>query len=131
MAGAAGPPISERSSTSAGGYGRIGAEIFDIFNGVSGFGAGLASNVSDYAILDLDASVDQNFKGLTLKPSLEVDLKIFQIAYGYGIWVDHASTSRIRVGNAVGLGFRITDGAYLQAYYNQIALYYLGVTFKI
>jgi hypothetical protein len=110
---------------------RIGAEVRDVTNGPGGYGAGIATNLSPDATFDTDASVDKNFNGLHVKPTLAVDVHVFQLAFGYGIQVDHNSTSFINEGFALGLGFKLTDAAYFEGYYNQIAKYYFGVSFRI
>jgi hypothetical protein len=110
---------------------RIGVEVRDAFNGVSGLGAGVATNISPDATFDVDASTDKDFKGLRVKPTLAVDVHVFQVAFGYGIRVDQNNSSFINDGFAAALAFKLTDAAYLQFYYNQIAKYYLGVTFRL
>jgi hypothetical protein len=108
---------------------RIGAEVFDAFDG--GYGAGIATNLSPDVTFATDASVDKNFNGLTAKPGIGVDLHSFQLTYGYGWHIDKKSTSHIFEGHAAGLGIRLTDSAHLQGYYNQMAKYFIGLVFKI
>jgi hypothetical protein len=110
---------------------RIGAEVQNVFNGPGGYGAGFATDLSPDATFATDASVDQNFHGLHVKPALQVDVKVFQLVFGYGIEVDHNSTSFINTGFAAGLGFKLTQTAYFQGYYNQLDKYYFGVTFRL
>jgi hypothetical protein len=110
---------------------RIGAEIFNAFDGVSGFGAGLATNLSSDVTFAVDASTNQDVKGLVVKPAIGVDLKVVQFTYGYGIHVDKNATSFIPEGHALGLGFKLSQSAYLTGYYNQLNKYWLGVTFDL
>jgi hypothetical protein len=110
---------------------RVGATIFNAFDGIDGYAAGLATNLSTDATFAVDASTNKDLKGLVIKPAIEVDLKVVQFTYGYGIHVDKNASSFIPEGHALGLGFKLTDAAYLQAYYNQLAKYYLGVTFRL
>jgi hypothetical protein len=110
---------------------RIGAEVRDAFNGPSGFGLGFATDLTQDVTFDVDGSTDKDFKGLHVKPTLAIDVHVFQIAFGYGIQVDKNSSSFINTGFALALAFKLSDAAYLQFYYNQIEKYYLGVTFRL
>ncbi len=110
---------------------RFGALVYGVIGGPDGYGAGIASSISSDATIALDAAVNNDGEGLTLKPSLGVDFKTIQIVFGYGLEADDNGGSPIPEGFSLGLGFQITQSVHLVGYHNQLDEYYLGVIFKL
>ncbi|HUP56658.1 MAG TPA: hypothetical protein VM598_04340 [Bdellovibrionota bacterium] len=110
---------------------RFGALLYGVTGGIDGFGAGIASSVSSEATFALDAATDGDGNGLTLKPTLGVDLNTVQLVFGYGLELEESGGSPIPEGVALGLGLRLSQSAHLVGYYNQLDRYYFGVIFKL
>ncbi len=109
---------------------KVGLAAFNVNGGVDSFGAGLSYDANTNARIVIDGSVNNDFKGLRLKPALGITVQKFQITYGYGIDVSKDATSFIRTGSALGLGYEFAQSFQLQGYYNQIAKYYVAGMFR-
>lgn len=109
---------------------KFGATAFNVNGGVNSYGAGVSYDANPSARLVIDASVNDDFEGLRLKPALGVTVQKFQITYGYGIEIDDTASSFIRGGSALGLGYEFGRNFHLQGYYNQIAKYYIAGMFR-
>jgi hypothetical protein len=129
-----------------GGGGRVGLDVGALFNskgdltfgvtafGVEGgpdaYGAGIAYAMRSGARLALDAGVNNDLEGLRIKPGLLVSVDKIQLAFGYGLKVTDGGGSHIGDGLSLGLGFELGQNFHFQAYYNQLAKYFLGLTFR-
>ena len=109
---------------------KVGLAAFNVNGGPDSYGAGFSYDANPNARIVLDASVNNNFDGLRLKPALGITVQKFQITYGYGIKVDNTVGSFIRDGSALGLGYEFGHAFQLQGYYNQIAKYYVAGMFR-
>ena len=109
---------------------RLGFEVYDISQSISGYGFGGAAQINPFSTFSLDASMATGGRGLTVKPSIGVIAGSFQMMYGYGVHVDKDVNSYIRPGNTFGLGFEANSTFQIQAFYNQLSLYQFGATIK-
>lgn len=109
---------------------RVGGTLFQVVGGVGAVGAGIAADANPWATFVLDGAYDPQSKGSTLKPGLGIHMDDFQLSYGYGINIQ-GSDGWIRQGSSVGLGIQLSQTVHLQGYYNQLALYYLGLSVRI
>ncbi len=89
-------------------------------------GAGVASEVISNVTLAIDGSLATASNGIAIKPGLGLKVTALVLAVGYGI---HSSggNSMIRSGASIGLGYKPSSKIEIQAYYEQLARYYLGV----
>lgn len=111
---------------------RFGVTAFDVLNGVDALGAGIAASASDWATFSLDGSMDaKSGNGKTIKPAMGIHLMDFQFTLGYGLGLDNLDTNWIRRGTAFGMGIQLGMEAHLQFYYNQLALYFVGLTIRL
>jgi hypothetical protein len=94
-------------------------------------GAGMAIDFSDWSTFAVDSTMDIHANGLVVKPGFGIHLMDFQLAIGYGICLDTTGYNWIRQGGSIALGIRIAYNFHLQMYYNQLALYYLGLAVRI
>ena len=108
---------------------RVGVEL--ITSGTPTLiGAGIATDASKDVTLALDAGADWNGNGLGLKPGVVVRASSLQLAAGYGFSLDNGATSFITKDISVGLGLDAGKSFHVQAYYNQLAKFYLGAALK-
>jgi hypothetical protein len=110
---------------------RLGFAAFQVFSGVNALGAGIAAQASDWATFALDGSMSPQGTGKIIKPGMGIYLSSFQLTIGYGYNLDNTGNDWIRQGWAYGLGIRLSQNVHLQAYYNQLALYYAGLIIRI
>jgi hypothetical protein len=108
-----------------------GFTAYDVTNGISAFGGGIAADVGSGASLGVDASTTPKFKGTTFKPGLSVQASSLQLSMGYGFSVDQSNTSYLRTGVSVGAGVKLTESLHLQAYYNELEEYFAGLSVKL
>lgn len=110
----------------------FGVTAFDVLNGVDAVGAGVSANASDWATFSVDGIMNpQGETGKTVKPAMGIHLASFQFTLGYGIGLDGTDTYWIRRGTAFGMGIQLGMDTHLQFYYNQLALYFLGLTVRL
>jgi hypothetical protein len=108
---------------------RVGLQVNDFTHSSRSFGAGLAYDPSPWATLALDASVDNSFHGLTLKPALGAHVQMVQAEIGYGFSLDGGYTSWITKGVTAGLGIGLGQNFHFEASYNiQLARIYGGLS---
>lgn len=110
---------------------RFGATVYDLTNGVSGFGAGAAFDLSPDATFAIDGGADKNFNGKTLTPGLQVRVAPVELMFSYGIDIDNNGASPIPRGTTLGLGVRVTDTIHLIGYYNELDTYFLALTARL
>ena len=111
---------------------RLGVTAFDVTNSVTAIGAGLAMDLNRSAVFVVDATSDKALKGLSLKPGLGVTVESLTLTYSYGIQIDKNYSTRVMtLGSSLGLGFALTKNVNLEAYYNQVAKYYVGLGLSI
>lgn len=110
---------------------RLGVTAFNVINGVDAIALGIAGDASSWATFVLDGSMNpRTATGKVLKPAMGIHLMDFQFTLGYGLPLDNGSDNWIRRYSSFGLGIRLSYNWHFQAYYNQLALYYLGLTVK-
>jgi hypothetical protein len=110
---------------------RVGVTAFQVLNNVDAVGVGIAADASSWATFALDGAANTKMNGKVIKPGMEIHLMDFQFAVGYGISLDSYSSAWIPDNTSFGVGIRFSSTIHLQAYYNQLALYYLGLTVKM
>ena len=79
----------------------------------------------------VDGTTDSSGNGFTVKPALHVASGDLELMVGYGIRVDEKAGSWMRTETSVGIGYSFSSGAHLQAYYNQLAEYFVGISVSI
>ncbi len=110
---------------------RLGFTAFDINHQFNQWGAGIASDIDPAATFAVDFSTNKGRRAKTIKPSLGIHLADLQLVAGYGIKLDDDAGSWIRRGSSFGIGLKLTRNALLQAYYNQLSLFYAALRLEL
>jgi hypothetical protein len=110
---------------------RVGFTLFQVLDDIDAVGAGWAYDLSAWATFALDATYTTTAKTTVAKPALSIQLPGFQISSGYGVRVQGDNWSWIRQGLSLGVGVPLGRTLGFQAYYNQLALYYGGLTIAL
>lgn len=113
------------------GKSRFGFTLFDVLDNIDAIGAGWAYDLSSAATFALDGAYGTGAKTIAIKPSLGIRLPGFHIASGYGFGVSGDGGNRIRDGVSLAVGIPFGKNFAIQAYYNQIARYYAGLTIAL
>lgn len=113
------------------GSSRYGLTLFQILDSVDAIGAGWAIDASSWSTFALDGTYSPDSKSAVVKPGLSLQFDGFQMSSGYGFRAVGDSGSWIRQGLSLGVGFNLGDHMFAQMYYNHIALYYGGITFRL
>lgn len=110
---------------------RFGITLFDVLDGIDAFAGGVSYDPTPWATFALDANYSKGPQTTVVKPGLAIHLPGFQLAAGYGARVVGDGTGWFPTGLSLGVGFPISRTFALQAYYNQLALYYAGLTISL
>lgn len=114
------------------GQSRVGITAFDVLDGVDAFGVGYSYDPTPWATLALDGIYSlQGNNAFMVKPGIGLHIMGFQMAVGYGIQVQSGASDWIPQGASLALGFPVGHGFAIQAYYNQLALYYAGLSVSL
>lgn len=109
---------------------RIGLTGNQIGTGNECVGLGFAWDPGGWATLALDASKFVRGDGIALKPGMGLHFYNFQMSIGWGIPLQPGAYS-MRIGPELGLGVRFSYNVHLQAYYNHLTLYQVGLLIQI
>ncbi len=111
----------------------FGLTTFQVQAGIEAIAAGLSAEATQWATFAVDGAIDpKGWGGTTLKPAMGIHLSDFQISFGYGFALDNAAIPNwIRRGGSLAVGFKINWQVHVQAYYNELALYYFGLTVNL
>lgn len=109
---------------------RIGLTGNQLGTGNECVGLGFAWDPGDWATLALDASKFVRGDGIALKPGLGLHFYNFQMTMGWGIPLQVGAYS-MRTGPELGIGVRFSYNVHLQAYYNHLSLYQVGLLIQI
>lgn len=110
------------------GWFRAGLNLYEVDQGMTSVGLGVAADINAFSTITLDSSVDRRGRGLTLKPGIGVRAAGVHLAYSYGMQVDKTAVSGITAGNTIGLGYQFNPTFRIDGYYNQVVPYFLGAT---
>lgn len=114
-----------------GGQQRIGITAFGLNSGVESIGGGFAYDVASSATITLDGTYTPDTRTLVAKPTLAISVEKIRVSAGYGFRASGSSESWLRRDFAAGLGYEFNHQVSLEAYYNQMAKYFIGLTFKL
>lgn len=106
------------------GKARLGAKVNT--TGTTAVGAGVAVDATNDIAIAVDGAFNTSGGGFGIKPGVLLKLAPAQLALGYG-FVDSGGTNMIRSGFSVGFGLEADKSISIQAYYQQLAQYFLGV----
>jgi hypothetical protein len=107
---------------------RIGVTVYDLLATVKAIGAGIAWELSPWAVLAVDATSLTTFRGIALKPALTINLYDFNLTAGYGIPIETSSSPWTPTGASFGVGFWLGSHIQMQAYYNTLSYLNAGLS---
>lgn len=107
---------------------RFGVTLYNLLDGIDAVGGGVSYDPSQSATLTLDGTYSRGTQTGAVKPGMAIRLPAFQMSAGYGFRVVGDGTGWFASGFSLGLGIPFSQKFALQAYYNQLSLYYAGLT---
>jgi hypothetical protein len=104
----------------------VGANLYELSKGMTGYALGVAAKVNDSSLLALDIGMDNHARGLVAKPGIGVRAGSLALTYAYGMQANRDGDAPITAGNTLGIGFDLSPTARVQGYYNHFSTYYFG-----
>ncbi len=110
----------------------FGLMAYSVIEGPDAYGAGIELDLSQNLTFVMDASTNQDLRGLRILPSLAFQSGAFSVNYGYGVEIDDTqSGSPLQKEHVVGVGLMMGRSLSVQGYYNHLNKYFVNLTLRL